>query len=180
MRRALLPALLTLVLTQGCSNRLAEMQSACGGTWMLVSREMADGSVILPPAISGTMYWHPIDARKAHVSMMVSLDKPDRQIMDHAGSVYEISTSAITRKRHSLIQRGYRGQEGSPFSHYNRAKTAKGKASLENGEVRFYHAAKDLSGQESTEEIGFTQIYKDGRMTAVYTGVFTDTWQRIN
>ena len=165
--------------TFGCSDRLADMQKACSGTWQLESRKLADGSTIGSPQIQGSMHWEPIDSRKAHVSLTVVREDGDKQILDHSLSTYEISTSAITRKRHALIQRGYRDRVGSPLAHYARAKTEKGKASVEGNEITFFHAAKSETGVEKGGDEGFTQVYSGDVMTATYTDGFTDTWRRV-
>ena len=163
----------------GCSDRLADMQAACAGTWQLETRMLADGSMIRPPLVQGTIHWEPIDSRKAHVSVTVVQNNGDHQVMDHSLSTYEISTSAITRKRHALVQRGYREREGAPLSHYIRAKTEKGKASVEGDEVTFFHAAKGETGVEKGGDEGFRQIYASGVMTSIYSNGFTDTWRRL-
>ena len=162
----------------GCSDRLADMQKACSGTWQLESRTLADGSTIGSPQIQGTLHWEPIDSRKAHVSLTLVQNDGGKQVFDHSLSTYEISTSAITRKRHALIQRGYRAREGAPFSHYARAKTEKGKASVEGNEIIFFHAAKSETGVEKGGDEGFTQVYSGDVMTASYSDGFTDTWRR--
>ena len=179
MRNIMIVAAVVLVTTAGCSDRLSQMQNACKGTWVLDSRELADGRTIQPPAIEGVMNWEPIDARKAHVSVTLVQNREDKQIVDYAVSTYEISTSAITRKRHTLIQRGYRDREGATLSHYARAKTEKGKASIENGEITYHHAAKDASGGTLPGDDGYTEVFGDGVMTATYTGTFKDIWHRI-
>lgn len=164
----------------GCSDRLADMQKACEGTWELEARTLPDGSTVKPPQIHGALHWEPIDSRKAHVSLTVIRNEGDNQVMDHALSTYEISTSAITRKRHALIQRGYREREGSPLSHYIRGKTEKGKASVEGDQITFFHAAKSETGVEKGGDEGFKQVYAGDVMTSTYTGGFTDTWRRVN
>lgn len=163
----------------GCSDRLAEMQQACAGTWNLELRTLADGSTIRPPQIQGTLRWEPIDSRKAHVSLTLVQNKGDIQVLDHSLSTYEISTSAITRKRHILFQRGYRDREGAPLSHYTRGKTEKGKASVDGDEITFFHAAKGETGVEKGGGVGFTQVYTGDVMIATYTDGFTDTWRRV-
>jgi hypothetical protein len=165
--------------TLGCSDRLADMQTACAGTWQLESRMLANGSTLRPPQVQGTIHWEPIDSRKAHVSVTLVQNTGNHQVMDHSLSTYEISTSAITRKRHALVQRGYREREGIPLSHYVRAKTEKGKASVEADEVTFFHAAKGETGVEKGGDDGFKQVYAGSVMTATYTEGFTDTWRRV-
>lgn len=178
VRRVLL--FVTLAGALGCSDRLAEMQAACAGTWRLESRALANGNTLSPPAIQGTIHWEPIDSRKAHVSVTVVRNEDGNQIMDHSLSTYEISTSAITRKRHALIQRGYREREGSPLSHYIRAKTEKGKATVEGDEITYFHAAKGETGVEKGGDEGFKQVYQGDVMMSTYSGAFTDTWRRIH
>jgi len=163
----------------GCSDRLAEMQQACSGTWELESRTLADGSMVRSPEIQGSIHWEPIDSRKAHVSITVVQNTSGKQILDHSLNTFEISTSAITRKRHVLIQRGYRDREGAPLSHYIRAKTAKGKASVEGAEVTYFHAAKGETGVEKGGDEGFKQVYSGDVMTSTYTDGFTDKWRRL-
>ena len=163
----------------GCSDRLADMQNACAGTWQLESRTLPDGSTLAPPAVQGTIHWEPIDSRKAHVSVTVVQNSGGHQVIDHSLSTYEISTSAITRKRHALVQRGYREREGSPLSHYIRAKTEKGKASVAGDEITFFHAAKGETGVEKSGDEGFKQVYAGGVMTSTYTDGFTDKWRRV-
>ncbi len=163
----------------GCSDRLADMQKACSGTWQLESRKLANGSTISSPQIQGSIHWEPIDSRKAEVTLTVVQEDGGKQILDHSLSTYEISTSAITRKRHALVQRGYRDRVGSPLAHYARAKTEKGKASVEGNEITFFHAAKSETGVEKGGDEGFKQVYSGDVMTATYTDGFTDTWRRI-
>ena len=163
----------------GCSDRLAEMQQACAGTWNLESRTLADGSTIGPPRIQGTIHWEPIDSRKAHVSLTLVQNNDDKQVLDHSLSTYEISTSAITRKRHVLFQRGYRDREGAPLSNYIRGKTEKGKATVEGNSITFFHAAKGETGVEKGGGVGFTQVYTGDVMITTYTDGFTDTWRRV-
>jgi hypothetical protein len=163
----------------GCSDRLADMQQACEGTWQLESRTMADGSVMRAPQVQGTIHWEPIDSRKAHVAVTIVQNEEGKHVLDHSLSTYEISTSAITRKRHALIQRGYRDREGAPLSHYVRAKTEKGKASVEGAEVTYFHAAKGETGVEKSGDEGFKQVYAGDVMTSTYTDAFTDKWRRV-
>lgn len=178
MRNTTIVFAVALLATAGCSDRLSQMQDACKGTWTLASRELADGRTLSPPAIEGIMHWEPIDARKAHVSVTL-IRSGEKQIVDYAVSTYEISTSAITRKRHALVQRGYRDREGNTLSHYVRAKTEKGKASIEDGKITYHHAAKDASGGTLPGDDGYTEVFGDGVMIATYTDTFKDTWQRI-
>jgi len=163
----------------GCSDRLADMQQACSGTWELESRTMVDGSVLRSPQLQGTIHWEPIDSRKAHVSVTMVNNANEKQVLDHSLSTYEISTSAITRKRHVLIQRGYRDREGASLSHYIRGKTEKGKASIEGAKVIYFHAAKGETGVEKGGEEGFKQVYAGDVMTSTYTDGFIDNWRRI-
>lgn len=179
MRNALVMAVGLALAVTACSDRLSQMQDKCNGTWTLESREMADGTRMTPPAVWGIIEWEPIDARKAHVTVTMVQDNAGEQIIDYAASTYEISTSAITRKRHALVQRGYRDREGSPLSHYIRGKTEKGKASIENGTITFHHAAKDAAGGALPGDEGYTQVYEGETMTAAYSGKFTDTWRRV-
>jgi hypothetical protein len=179
MRNTTVAMVVALLATAGCSDRLSQMQDACKGTWALASRELADGRTLSSPAIEGVMHWEPIDARKAHVSMTLVRNAGEKQTVDHAVSTFEISTSAITRKRHALVQRGYRDREGATLSHYVRAKTEKGKASIEDGQITYHHAAKDAFGGTLVGDDGFTEVFGDGVMTATYTDAFKDTWRRI-
>ena len=165
--------------TLSCSDRLADMQTACAGTWELVSRTLPDGSEIRAPRIQGTIHWEPIDSRKAHVSLTIVQNEGEKQVLDHALSLYEISTSAITRKRHVLLQRGYRDRDGAPISHYIRAKTEKGKASVEGANVIYFHAAKGETGVEKGGDEGFKQVYAGNTMMSTYTDGFSDTWKRV-
>ncbi len=154
----------------GCSDRLADMQDQLKGMWVLESRQLDDGTLIQSPLISGAFLWVPIDSRKAHVTLNVLLDEGDRfpRTFDYAASTYEVSTSAITRKRHLLIRQGYRSSAESPISDYSKAKTAKGKISVEEeGVIKISH------------ERGFYQEFKGDTMIAAFPGMFTDTWKRI-
>ena len=178
MKKAIVMAAL-LVGTAGCGDRLGEMQNACRGTWQLESRQLANGTTLRDPAIRGVLNWEPIDARKAHVSLTVVREQEGKQLFDHALSTYEISTSAITRKRHVLIQRGYRDREGAPLSQYIRAKTEKGKASIKDGEISFRHAAIDAAGSSLPGDTGYSEVFKGDVMIANYADSFTDTWRRI-
>ena len=102
--------LLWNVVGTGCSDRLVEMQTHLQGTWILESRELPDGTSLKSPRIYGVMSWVPIDSRKAHVMLNLLVPKGENQdrTFDYAASTYEISTSAITRKRYLLIRQGYR------------------------------------------------------------------------
>ncbi len=161
--------LLVMGIGSGCSDRLADMQEQLSGTWILESRQLPDGTLIQSPLISGAFSWVPIDSRKAHVSLNVFLDEGDRfpRTFDYASSTYEVSTSAITRKRHLLIRQGYRSSAETPLSDYPKAKTAKGKISMEEaGIIKISH------------ERGFYQEFKGDTMIAAFPGVFRDTWKR--
>jgi hypothetical protein len=162
-------AMLLLGLTQGCGDRLATMQEQLAGTWVLESRELPDGSRLAPPSISGALTWLPIDSRKAHVTLNVQMDQGGdaQRTFDFAASKYEISTSAITRSRYLLIRQGYRSSAATPLSLYTKAKSAKGKISLEE------------TGIKITHERGYSESFVGDEMTASFPGVFTDTWRRV-
>ena len=161
--------ILAFGLSQGCSDRLATMQKQLSGTWVLESRALPDGSVLQPPSVSGTLTWQPIDSRKAHVALNVLLEgrNGSSRSFDYAASKYEISTSAITRSRYLLLRQGYRSSAETPISLYTKAKSAKGKISLEDDLVRITH------------ERGYSEEFRGDRMTASFPGAFADTWKRI-
>ena len=171
MRRwAVLGLSLFLVgMASGCSDRLADMQEMLEGTWVLESRELPDGTRLQSPQVSGVFSWVPIDSRKANVTLHVLLDSSDRfpRTFDYAASTYEISTSAITRKRHLFIRQGYRSSAEAPITVYPKAKTAKGKISMVDGAIKISH------------EEGFSQEFNGDRMVAQFPDTFKDTWKRI-
>ena len=172
---------LLAVVVSGCADRLASMQAGCQGTWTLVSRELPDGTLLRPPSIRGTICWIPIDSRKAHVtvSVEVAANGEAPRTFDYAASVYEISTSAISRKRHLLLRQGYRRSARERFATYIREKTVKGKITLEEGTIRMSHEGRDVKGRGATRAKGYNQVYNGETMIASYPGVFKDTWQRI-
>ena len=151
-----------LVASWGCSDRLADIQAQLEGTWVLESREMPDGTRLASPRISGAFTWVPIDSRKAHVTLNVLVDEQDR-----LPRTYEVSTSAITRKRYLMVRQGYRSSSRAPLTGYTKARTAKGKISVEEGTVKISH------------ERGFSQVFLKDRMTATFPGVFVDTWKKV-
>ena len=153
----------------GCSDRLAEIQQKLQGSWVLESRRLADGQMLTSPRVSGVLSWVPIDSRKAHVTVNVLVNEGDGvpRTFDYAASTYEISTSAITRNRHVLIRQGYRSSAAAPITVYPKARTAKGKISVEDGVVKISH------------EEGFSQVFESDTMTSTFTDTFTDTWRRV-
>jgi hypothetical protein len=160
---------LLLGFTQGCSDRLATMQEQLAGTWVLSSRELPDGRRLEPPSISGAFTWLPMDSRKAHVTLNVLLEGNGEapRTFDFAASKYEISTSAITRARHLLIRQGYRSSAETPLSLYTKAKSSKGKISLDEDGIRITH------------ERGYSESFTGDTMTAAFPGAFVDTWKRV-
>ncbi len=183
MKRRVVPGigLLMIAVGFGCTDRLAQMQRACQGTWVLKSRQLPDGTLLSFPQIQGVMSWVPIDSRKAHVTVNVLVEGVGRtsRRFDYAASTYEISTSAITRKRHLLIRQGYRASANMPVAVYSIAKTAKGKVTVEDEGIRFYHAA-ELGKQNTPQGEGFSQLFRGGAMVASYPGAFTDTWEKVH
>lgn len=168
------PALLLLA---GCTDQLAVIQDSCRGRWELVRREMPDGTLYGAPAVRGEMIWKKLDARRAHVTLWVQT-AVSREKLDYAASVYEISTSAITRNRHLLVRRGYRPVETVPLSVYGRARKTRGVIKLLPGLVEITHEADLQSGGGHKE--AFTQVFEGDTMTASYTGAFSDTWKRVH
>ena len=158
-----------LVASWGCSDRLADIQAQLEGTWVLESRELPDGTSLASPRISGAFTWVPIDSRKAHVTLNVMVDEQDQlpRTFDYAASTYEVSTSAITRKRYLMVRQGYRSSSKAPITGYTKARTAKGKISVDEETIKISH------------ERGFSQVFLKDRMTATFPGVFVDTWKKI-
>ena len=158
-----------LAASWGCSDRLADIQAQLEGTWVLESRALPDGTRLASPRISGAFTWVPIDSRKAHVTLNVLVDEQDQlpRTFDYASSTYEVSTSAITRKRYLMLRQGYRSSSRAPLTGYTKARTAKGKISVEEGTIKISH------------ERGFSQVFLEDRMTATFPGVFVDTWKKV-
>jgi len=146
------------------------MQRRLEGVWVLESRELPDGTSLRGPDVSGVMSWVPVDSRRAHVTLnlLVEGEVDQGRTFNYSASTYEISTSAITRKRHILIRQGYRSSAAAPITVYKKAKTAKGKISVEGEVVRVSH------------EDGFSQVFDGDSMTSTYPDRFTDTWKRVN
>ena len=161
--------LLVTAVVPGCSDRLADMQEQLQGTWVLESRELPDGTSLRGAQISGVMSWVSIDSRKAHVTLNLLINKgaSGDRTFDYAASTYEISTSAVTRKRHLLIRQGYRSSAEAPITVYPKGKTAKGKISADGQSVRLSH------------EDGFTQQFDGDTMVSTYPDQFKDTWKRL-
>lgn len=160
--------LLLVVLTSGCSDRLADIQHRMEGTWVLESRQLRDGTVLRPPQIAGAITWVPIDSRKAHVSLNVFQSAEDRSDnrFNYAGCTYEISTSAITQARYVLVRQGYRSSAEAPFTVYPKAKSAKGKITVGGQEVEIAHDDQRW-------------VFQNNTLTASYEGSWVDTWKRV-
>ena len=174
----LLRILVLAVTLVSCQDRLAFVQRTCQGTWELQSRELSDGTILLPPDIFGSMHWKPIDQRKAHVSLLIIVEGEDYRL-DHSASTYEVSTSAITRKRHFLIKRGYRQAEIGLQS-YSVEKTRKGKLSIEEDDsIVMTHLATPDDASRSSDQVGFKQIFQGDTMIASYQEAFKDTWKKV-
>jgi hypothetical protein len=144
------------------------MQDLVKGTWTLQSRRLPDGKVLTPPHIFGFLQWSPVDSRTAHVTLDVLL-RPEggESLFDHSASTCEISTSAITRKRHMLVRRGYKSSSQEPIVYYNKERSFKGKVSVEGNLFTISH------------EEGETQAFRGDTMTTTIQGGFVDTWKRI-
>ena len=173
-------ALLSICLSLGCSDPLSDIQAKCEGTWVLQSRELPDGTLLAPPMIQGVFTWLTLDPRKAHVTQNLVVEgqagAPRR--VDYAASIFEISTSAITRKRRLLLRQGYRLSSEIPLNVYHKGKTAKGKLSVENGSVRISHMKDDASARASLEEWQI-QTFEGDAMVVSIPDVFKDTWKRV-
>lgn len=159
---------LMVALVSGCGDRLANVQGRMEGTWVLESRQLADGATLRPPQISGAVIWVPIDSRTAHVSLNVlqgEADSPDRRL-NYALSVYEISTSAITQSRYALIRQGYRSSAEAPFSIYPKRKNAKGKITIGSSEIEISHDDQKW-------------VFEGNTLMAEYPGAWVDTWKRV-
>jgi len=159
---------LMVALTSGCGDRLANVQERMGGTWVLESRQLADGTTLRPPDISGAIAWVPIDSRNAHVSLNVlqgEAGSPDRRL-NYALCTYEISTSAITQSRYALIRQGYRSSAEAPFSIYAKKKSAKGKITIGSSEIEISHDDQKW-------------VFEGNTLTAAYPGAWVDTWKRM-
>lgn len=169
MRRILLfTTICGVALSLSCSDRLAAMQDLVKGTWALQSRRMPDGTTLTDPHIFGLLQWSPIDSRTAHVTLNVLLRPAgEESIFDYSAATYEISTSAITWKRHILIRKGYKSSFPEPIVYYNKEQSLKGKVSVEGNQLTISH------------EEGQTQVFKGDTMTTTVPGGFVDTWKRI-
>lgn len=167
LRKIGLLAVLLLV-GQGCGDRLAEMQTQLAGTWVLQSRQLADGSVLRPPHIQGAISWIPVSSRKAHVTLNLLEDGKDEAArrFNYAASTYEISTSAITQARYVLIRQGYRSSAKSPISVYPKAKKTKGKITVADSGIEISHDNQ-------------AWVFQGNTMTASYNNSWTDTWARV-
>ena len=162
----------------GCTDRLAQMQNTCQGTWELALRQLPNGTELRPPQIQGGMCWIPLDSRKAHVTIYVQVEATEKtpRRFDYAASTYELSTSAITRKRHLLLRQGYRSSATMPLAVYGREKKAKGKISVGDGTIRISHTFDDRGRGSEKEE--YDQVFAGNTMTISYTDAFTDTWRK--
>ena len=171
---------LTVCLGLGCSDPLSDIQAKCEGTWVLQSRELPDGTLLAPPTIEGVFTWLTLDPRKAHVTqnLVVEGQAGSPRRVDYAASIFEISTSAITRKRRLLLRQGYRLSSEIPMNVYRKGKTAKGKLSVENGSVKISHTKDDASARASLEEWQI-QTFEGDAMVVSIPNVFKDTWKKI-
>ena len=141
MRRILFAvAVLGLALSLSCADRLASMQEMVKGTWVLQSRRMDNGTSLAPPHLFGFMQWLPIDSRTAHVTVdVLVLPEGGERAFEHSSAVCEISTSAITKKRHMLIREGYKSSSQEPIVAYNKERSFKGKVSVEGDRFLISH-----------------------------------------
>ena len=103
------------------------------------------------------------------MSLYVFVESGDRlpRTFDYAASTYEISTSAITRKRYLLLRQGYRSSAEVPITVYPKETIAKGKISMADGSIKISH------------EEGFSQEFTGDAMVAQFPNTFKDTWKRI-
>ena len=169
MRRIFIAATaLGLTLSVACADRLASMQEMVKGTWALQSRRMADGTTLAPPRIFGLLRWSPVDSRTAHVTLDVLVwPEGEARTFEHSAATCEISTSAITKKRHLLLREGYRSSSEEPIVYYNKERSFKGKVSVEGDQFSISH------------EEGQTQVFKGDILTTTVPGGFVDTWKRV-
>ena len=169
MRRVLIVATaLGLALALSCADRLASMQEMVKGTWALQSRQMVNGTALAPPHVFGFMQWLPMDSRTAHVTVDVLVwPEGGERTFEHSAATCEISTSAITKKRHMLIREGYKSSSQEPIVTYNKERSLKGKVSVEGDRFLISH------------EEGQTQVFRGDTMTMTVPGGFVDTWKRV-
>lgn len=164
---------------QGCSDQLSDVQEKMAGVWVLEERQFLDGSLLHPSEISGTLSWVPIDSRRAHVTLSMIIDKiGSSRRFNYAASTYEISTSAITRKRYLLIRQGYRSSAASPLTVYSKPKTVKGKISeREDGNIEISHLIEDgtIGGPQKKR----TWVFVGDTMVSSFPDVYKDTWKKV-
>ena len=154
--------------TQGCSDRLSDMQTQLAGTWLLQNRQLQDGTVLRAPQIKGALFWEPISSRKAHIALNLLEDLQDGtpRRFNYAASTYEISTSAITRARYVLVRQGYRSSAEAPMSIYPKGKTVKGKITVEGDKIEIAHDDRQW-------------VFRGNTLTTSYNGAWVDTWTRV-
>lgn len=169
MRRVLTVAgALALAMSLSCADRLATMQEMVKGTWVLQTRVLGNGTTLAPPRLFGLMSWSPVDSRTAHVTLNVlSWPEGGERTFEHSAATCEISTSAITKKRHLLIREGYKSSSPDPIVCYSREVSLKGKVSVEGDQFIISH------------EEGQVQVFRGDLMTTTVPGGFVDTWKRI-
>ena len=170
-----LQTLLLAAALTGCTDQLALIQDNCRGMWRLESRQLPDGTLLKTPVIEGELCWITLDQRKAHVTLSVRT-KIDRDQFDFAASVYEISSSAITRNRHLLVRRGYRPVAAVPLSIYGRARKTRGVIKILPDGVELSHEPE--AGGVAAKEM-FAQTFRGDQMVTAYSNAFTDTLNRV-
>jgi hypothetical protein len=173
LTRALLVGL-TVTLITGCADE-TQYQFGFRGKWRLERRQMPDGEILQPPAVSGHYEWYPTGTTTAHVTASISLGQDQIQV---SGYTYSFQSEAVESQSYTLgeyldIGGGY---STSPQEIYNAPdKTTTGDMVVNGNHVTLQSAD------------GATQMYEDISIAAIDSVVFSvtfkdgtmDTWRRF-
>ncbi len=177
MFKTLTPTLLfglAVSLITGCADE-TQHQFAFRGKWRLESRQMPEGEILQPPAVSGHYEWYPTGTTTAHVTASISLGEDQSQI---SGSTYSFQSETVESQSFTLneymdIGGGY---STSPQETHNAPdKTTPGDMVVNGNHVSLKNAD------------GATQVYEDISIAVIDSVVFKvtfkngtmDTWRRF-
>ncbi len=173
LTRTLLVVLAASLIT-GCADE-TQHQFAFRGKWRLERRQMPDGKILQPPAVSGHYEWYPTGLTTAHVTASISVGQDHIQV---SGFTYSFQSDAVESQSFTLseymdVGGGYRTSSHASLNAPDYAATGD---MVVNGNLVTLKYAD-----------GATQIYEDISIAVVDSVVFKvtfndgtmDTWRRF-
>lgn len=144
----------------------AQVQMAPGivGTWMLMSRDLPDGTQQMPPAVSGLLSY---TAKYRNFNVMWK-DAAGKKVTISYAAEYKLTATEYSETPMVWVMTNEAGPERVSYT-WPADKTRAQPVTMEDGQITFA-----VSGELPT------LTFEGDKMTAVAEGQFTDHWQRVS